>query len=69
MAVSKKKNVPTEHQQITQEVELVMVDTSDRESWLEECAYYMSEARGFIPGHEQEDWSTAERKYKDTLSY
>ncbi|MDA3875620.1 MAG: DUF2934 domain-containing protein [Halothiobacillus sp.] len=25
-------------------------------------AYYMAEARGFIPGHEVEDWLEAERQ-------
>ncbi len=67
MAVSKKKPVPTEQQHITQEVELAMAGTSGRESWLEECAYYMSEARGFISGYEQGDWSAAEQKYKEII--
>jgi hypothetical protein len=25
-----------------------------------ECAYYKAEARGFEPGHEMDDWLTAE---------
>lgn len=25
-----------------------------------ECAYYKAEARGFVPGHEMDDWLEAE---------
>ncbi len=25
-----------------------------------ECAYYKAEARGFVPGHEMDDWLAAE---------
>ncbi|WP_428354924.1 DUF2934 domain-containing protein [Methyloprofundus sp.] len=67
MTVSKKKPVPTEQQKITREVTLDIAGPSDRELWIEECAYYMSEARGFIPGYEQKDWSTAEQKYIKTI--
>lgn len=33
----------------------------DRETRIREAAYARSEQRGFIPGHEEEDWLEAER--------
>ena len=33
---------------------------SDRETCISTKAYYMAEARGFQPGHEQSDWLAAE---------
>jgi hypothetical protein len=33
---------------------------SDRETCISTKAYYMAEARGFKPGHEQNDWLAAE---------
>ena len=54
------------------------MDTSDKNKHLEhecccsteaihrkritETAYYIAEKRGFIPGHEQEDWIAAEKE-------
>ena len=29
-----------------------------------ECAYYKAEARGFDPGHDMEDWLSAEEELK-----
>ncbi|CAE6723912.1 DUF2934 domain-containing protein [Candidatus Nitrotoga fabula] len=36
---------------------------SNNEKWrsrIAESAYYMAEARGFLPGHELDDWLAAE---------
>jgi hypothetical protein len=33
-----------------------------RESMIRLYAYYLAEHRGFAPGHEVEDWLTAERQ-------
>lgn len=33
----------------------------DREARIREAAYARSKERGFIPGHEEEDWLEAER--------
>jgi hypothetical protein len=46
----------------------ILSDSSEREQWLEESAYFMAEARGFIPGFEQNDWDMAEKKYENTTS-
>jgi len=35
-----------------------------REEWVAEAAYYLAEARNFVTGYEQEDWSIAEQKYE-----
>ena len=34
----------------------------ERESMIRLYAYYLAEHRGFAPGHEIEDWLTAERQ-------
>jgi len=34
----------------------------ERESMIRLYAYYLAENRGFAPGHEIEDWLTAERQ-------
>jgi hypothetical protein len=34
---------------------------SSREALIATAAYYRAEKRGFLPGHEQEDWLAAER--------
>jgi len=36
------------------------VSTDDRHRQIAEAAYYRALARGFAPGHEQEDWLGAE---------
>jgi hypothetical protein len=33
-----------------------------REALIATAAYYRAERRGFLPGHEQEDWLAAERE-------
>lgn len=32
----------------------------DREEWIRVAAYYRAERRGFVPGHELDDWVEAE---------
>lgn len=34
-------------------------------SFVEEMAYFLSEARGFVPGHDLEDWFIAERLIRE----
>ena len=36
----------------------------ERESMIRLYAYYLAEHRGFAPGHEIEDWLTAERQLR-----
>jgi hypothetical protein len=36
-------------------------DGSSRQALIATAAYYRAERRGFMPGHEQEDWLAAER--------
>ncbi len=47
----------------------VLVDNSERKQWIEESAYFMAEARGFIPGYEQKDWDMAIKQYENTDNY
>lgn len=50
-------------------VPIIGIDTSDSPgneqkdvyvSRVAECAYFKAEARGFVPGHEMDDWLAAE---------
>lgn len=38
-----------------------------RHHWISVAAYYRSEARGFAPGLELDDWLAAEREYSEML--
>jgi hypothetical protein len=58
--ISNKKTSSTMQQQATP-------DDFNRQSWIEESAYFIAEARGFIPGYEKEDWNKAEKKYKASV--
>ena len=44
------------------------IDPSAREVLIREAAYYQAERRGFQPGHELEDWLTAEREFDQWLA-
>jgi hypothetical protein len=37
--------------------------SSSREALIATAAYYRAERRGFLPGHELEDWLSAEREF------
>jgi Protein of unknown function (DUF2934) len=39
--------------------------SSSREALIGTAAYYRAERRGFLPGHEVEDWIAAEREIDD----
>jgi hypothetical protein len=43
-------------------------DPETRERMIAEAAYYRSERRGFVPGHEVADWIEAEREVDARLS-
>ena len=36
----------------------------DRERWIAEAAYFLSQRRGFVPGYELQDWLEAEQAFK-----
>lgn len=38
------------------------IDAERRHAMISEAAYYLAEQRTFCPGHELEDWLTAERE-------
>ena len=44
----------------TRPVPAVLIDQDLRRSMIAQAAYYRAERRGFEPGHEAEDWLTAE---------
>ena len=41
--------------------------TNDVQGMIADAAYYRAEKRGFIPGHELEDWLLAERSVNDQI--
>ena len=45
----------------TNPLELFFSPQKKRHLMIEEAAFYCAERRGFKPGHELEDWLTAER--------
>lgn len=62
MAIRKPKAIPKDTK-TEASIKKNAIQMIDREHWLQESAYYLAEARGFISGHEQNDWQTAEEKY------
>lgn len=40
--------------------DLTQISLKHRQQMIQEAAYYLAERRGFISGHEMEDWLTAE---------
>ncbi len=42
-------------------------DLISREQWISDAAYFLSEARGFAPGRELDDWLAAEQNYVEML--
>lgn len=47
--------------------EEAMRKTEEMQSMIEEAAYHLAEKRGFVPGHELEDWLKAEIQVLRTL--
>ncbi len=43
------------------------VPDDQRRAWIAEAAYYHSASRGFVPGHELEDWLAAEAEIEALL--
>lgn len=68
MTTSKKNSVSMKQQQLEMDDKHGISDNSGRELWIKESAYFMAQSRGFIPGFEQEDWNTAEKKYENIAS-
>ena len=46
----------------------IKVDPDQRRCYIEVAAYYIAERRGFMDGHEAEDWVTAEVEIDQMLS-
>lgn len=49
----------------------VFPDNLDEEiihQYISEAAYFKAEKRGFVPGHELQDWLEAEKEIKNSLS-
>ena len=47
----------------------VVVSESERRSMIETAAYLRAERRNFQPGHEMEDWATAETEVNSRLMH
>ncbi len=48
--------------------QLATVTPEQRQKMIEEAAFYKAEKRNFAPGHEQEDWTDAEREIDDLIA-
>ncbi len=56
MMTNNRKTVDSAEQRQAETIDnQVLVDNSERKHWIEESAYFMAEARGFIPGYEKKD--------------
>lgn len=44
-----------------------VTEDADVERMVAVAAYYIAEGRGFVPGHEIEDWLAAEEQVHDSL--
>ncbi len=64
MATRKQSKV-SKTEQIEANSKQIILDDSEREIWIQEAAFFMAEARGFVPGREDKDWGLAEEKYED----
>lgn len=42
--------------------EALIIDVTDFNNQVAECAYYKAEQRGFLPGYEEQDWIEAEHE-------
>ena len=42
-------------------------DEQHRQQWIQDAAYFKAEARGFVSGHELDDWLAAEKDYLTML--
>ncbi len=49
MATRKQSKV-SKTEQIEANSEQIILDDSEREIWIQEAAFFMAEARGFVPG-------------------
>ncbi len=47
---------------------LSFIDPAFRHEMIATAAYYMAEQRGFVPGHESDDWIAAESTVNATLA-
>jgi hypothetical protein len=44
-----------------------LAKTINRHQWISEAAYFLAEARSFVPGKELDDWLEAEIVYSEML--
>lgn len=58
---------PTVEQDAPIRVPAWEVSEAERQAMIAEAAYYRSAARGFVPGHELDDWLTAEAEIEALL--
>jgi len=41
--------------------------TPEDNQWVAESAYYKALARGFTPGHDQDDWLEAKKEFENIM--
>jgi len=54
-------------EQLADVIAMSPVPLEERQQKIATAAYYKAEARGFEPGHELEDWLTAEAELGESL--
>jgi len=45
-----------------------LIDAQTRQELIAQAAYFRAQRRGFVPGHEQEDWYAAETEIDTALN-
>jgi len=65
--LTKKKQANNTKKPEVKETSLEQGNTDQLLIMITETAYYKAESRGFIPGHEIEDWLEAEKEVKSGL--
>jgi len=54
---------------VNSEPKLLSDMTPEDYQWIAESAYYKALARGFTPGHDQEDWLEAQKEYEERMQF
>ena len=63
-----RRSAPKTMRPLRADVVAAVIDPEHRRALIAEVAYYRSERRGFEPGHEMEDWLSAEAEVDTALT-
>jgi len=65
---STRRPAPKSMRPLRADVVAAVIDPEHRRALIAEVAYYRAERRGFEPGHETEDWLSAEAEVDTALT-